>query len=242
MTRRAARWLGPWWGVLLLLLGVGAGVSAGLWQLDRAAYKQELEARFAAGGAAGALPLLVADEHAGQNRYRMLQVTGRYDAKHQVLLDNISSQGRSGYQVLTPFRTAEGAVLVNRGWLPADGDRRVLPDIRVGHEPREVLGRIEQLPQPGITLATVPPADTAAWPRRLLFPTTGQVSAQLGTPLRSYQLLLDPVAPDGYQRVWQPGGMRPDRHRAYAVQWFGLALTVVVIYLVLVFRNGKQAP
>ena len=38
-----------------------------------------------------------------------------------------------------------------------------------------------------------------------------------------------------------PGGMGPDRHTAYAVQWFGLALTVVVIYLVLVARNGKQA-
>jgi surfeit locus 1 family protein len=172
----------------------------------------------------------------------MIRVTGRYDAKRQVLLDNISSQGRPGYQVLTPFSTGEGTVLVNRGWLPADGDRRVLPDIRVGEQPREVLGRIEQLPQPGITLPTAPPAATAAWPRRLLFPTTGEVSAQLNTPLRSYQLLLDPSAPDGYQRAWQPGGMGPDRHRAYALQWFGLALTVFIIYLVLVFRNGKQAP
>jgi len=225
-----------------MLLGVSIGVSAGLWQLNRAAYKQALEARFAAGGAAGALPLLVADEKSGQARYRMIRITGRYDAKRQVLLDNISSQGRPGYQVLTPFSTGEGTVLVNRGWLPADGDRRMLPDIRVGEQPREVLGRIEELPQPGITLATVPPAATAAWPRRLLFPTTGEVSAQLNTPLRSYQLLLDPSAPDGYQRDWQPGGMGPDRHRAYALQWFGLALTVFIIYLVLVFRNGKQAP
>lgn len=225
-----------------MLVGVAVGVSAGLWQLNRATYKQELEARFAAGGAAGALPLLVTDEDAGQSRYRVIRVTGRYDANHQVLLDNMSSQGRPGYHVLTPLRTGEGTVLVNRGWLPANGDRRVLPDIRVGGELREVPGRIELLPQPGITLAAVPPADTAAWPRRLLFPTVAQVSAQLNTPLRSYQLLLDPSAPDGYQRAWQPGGMGPDRHRAYAVQWFGLALTVVIIHLVLVIRNGKQAP
>ncbi len=242
MTRRAVRWLGPWWGVLLMLVGVAVGVSAGLWQVNRAAYKQELEARFAAGEAGGALPLLVTDENAGESRYRVIRVSGRYDAKRQVLLDNISSQGRPGYQVLTPFRTGEGTVLVNRGWLPANGDRRVLPDIQVGEEPREVLGCIELLPQPGITLAAVPPDAASAWPRRLLFPTAAQVSAQLGTSLRSYQLLLDPSAPDGYQRAWQPGGMGPDRHRGYAVQWFGLALTVVVIYLVLVIRNGKQAP
>ncbi len=225
-----------------MLLGVGVGVTAGLWQLNRAAYKQDLESRFLVGGAALALPLLVSDENSAEARYRTIRVTGRYDAKHQVLLDNISSGGKPGYQALTPFHTREGTVLVNRGWLPADGDRRVLPDIQVGGEPREVLGRIEQMPRPGIALAAVSPDNEAAWPRRLLFPTTGQVSAQLGMPLRSYQLLLDPVAPDGYQRAWQPGGMGPDRHMAYAVQWFGLALTVFIIYIVLVFRNGKQAP
>jgi surfeit locus 1 family protein len=75
----------------------------------------------------------------------------------------------------------------------------------------------------------------------LLFPTSAEVSAQSGIALRDYQLLLDPSAPDGFVRDWHPGGTAPDRHVAYAVQWFGLALTVVAIYFVLVFRNGKQA-
>jgi surfeit locus 1 family protein len=35
--------------------------------------------------------------------------------------------------------------------------------------------------------------------------------------------------------------MGPDQHVAYAVQWFGLALTVIVIYLVLTIRNRKQS-
>jgi surfeit locus 1 family protein len=233
-------WLGPWWGVLLMILGVGIGTAAGLWQLNRAGEKRDLESRFARGSAAEALERLVADEDSGEFRYRTIRLTGRYDATHQVLLDNISSGGQPGYQVLTPFTTREGTVLVNRGWLPASGDRRILPDIRVDDQEREVLGRIERLPRPGIELATAAPPATAAWPRRLLFPTTGQVSAQLGTPLRGYQLLLDPGAPDGYLRAWKPGGFGPDRHVAYAVQWFGLALTVVIIYVVLVIRNGKQ--
>ena len=241
MTGGSARWLGPWWGVLLMILGVGLGTTAGLWQLNRAGEKRDLESRFVAGSAADALQRLVSDEDSGGLRYRTIRVTGRYDAKHQVLLDNISSGGQPGYQVLTPLRTREGTVLVNRGWLPASGDRRILPDIQVGDEAREVLGRIERLPRPGLELPTAAPTADAAWPRVLLFPTTVQVSAQLGTPLRGYQLLLDPGAPDGYLRTWQPGGMGPDRHVAYAVQWFGLALTVVVIYLVLVIRNGKQA-
>ena len=237
MTRR---WLGPWWATLLATAGVGIGVTAGLWQLDRAVEKRDLEARFATGGAAGALQQLVASADAADFRYRTVRVRGRYDPDHQVLLDNISHGRQPGYQVLTPLATAAGTVLVNRGWVPADGDRRILPDIGVDGEPREVVGRIEWLPRPGIELAAVAPPPEAAWPRRLLFPTIAQASAQLRIPLRTYQLLLDPAAPDGYVRDWQPGGMGPEQHVAYAVQWFGLALTVIVIYLVLTIRNRKQ--
>jgi surfeit locus 1 family protein len=223
-----------------MILGVGIGTTAGLWQLNRAGEKRALESRFAAGNAADSLQQLVSDEDSGELRYRILRVRGRYDGKHQILLDNISSGGQPGYQVLTPFRTRDGTVLVNRGWLPASGDRGILPDIRVSDEVREILGRIERLPRPGIELPADAPTANTAWPRRLLFPTTGQVSAQLGTPVRGYQLLLDPGASDGYLRAWRPGGMDSDRHVGYAVQWFGLALTVAIIYLVLVFRNGKQ--
>ena len=234
-------WPGPWWGALLAAVGVSIGTAAGVWQLGRAGEKRELEARFAAGGAAGALQQLVTSEAAPEFRYRTVRVNGRYDSAHQLLLDNISHEGRPGYQVLTPLATTDGTVLVNRGWVPADGDRRVLPDIRVGDDRRAVSGRIEWLPRPGIELVAAPPAPGAPWPRRLLFPTIAQISAQLAVPLRDYQLLLDPGDPDGYLREWRPGGMGPDRHVAYGVQWFGLALTVVVIYFVLVSRNGKQA-
>jgi len=236
------RWVGPWWSVLLLLAGVALGATAGVWQLGRAAEKRDLEARFAAGGTEAALQQLVPSEAAAQFRYRSVRLSGRYDPDHQLLLDNMSHERQPGYQVLTPFNTAGGTVLVNRGWVPADGDRRILPDVRVGADPREVAGRIERLPRPGIALPAETPPPDAPWPRRLLFPTIDQASAQLGVTLRDYQVLLDPGAPDGYGRDWRPGGMPPDRHLAYAVQWFGLALTVIVIYCVLVFRNGEQTP
>ena len=62
MTRGgASRWWGPWWGLLLLLVGVGIGTSAGFWQLDRAGEKQGLLARFANGSEATALPRLIAE-------------------------------------------------------------------------------------------------------------------------------------------------------------------------------------
>jgi surfeit locus 1 family protein len=131
--------------------------------------------------------------------------------------------------------------MVNRGWIPAAGDRTVLPDIRVGSGIRDVTARIEAFPEPAIRLERTLSPPGAAWPRRLLFPTGPELSAELGIPLRGYQLLLDPAAADGYVRDWEPGGMPAERHVAYAVQWLGLALTVVAIYVVLVIRNRGPA-
>ncbi len=242
MSAWAARLKAPWWAVLLTLAGVGIGTTAGLWQLDRAGEKRELQARFAAGSSTTALHQLVSDGESTGLRYAQLRLTGHYDPDHQVLLDNLSYRGLPGYQVLTPLTTPVGTVLVNRGWVSANGDRTILPDIRVGNLAREVIGRIERLPRPGIQLAAAPMPADAAWPRRLLFPTSAEVSTQSGIALRDYQLLLDPGAADGFVRDWHPGGsMSPERHVAYAVQWFGLALTVVAIYVVLVLRNRKQA-
>lgn len=241
-----SRWWGPWWGVLLLLAGLAIGLSAGFWQLERAAAKRELYASFAAGGEATALPRLIRDDEVMTLRYSTLRLNGHYDPAHQVLLDGMSYRGQPGYHVLTPLITAEGEVLVNRGWVPADGDRRILPDVGVPAAPREVLGRVERLPRPGLELARTAPATGATWPRRLLFPTSAQISAEIGpvrsTVLRDYQLLLDPDDPDGYLRDWGPGGMDPARHLGYAVQWFGLALTVVFFYSVLILRNRKFSP
>lgn len=242
----ASRWWGPWWGVLLTVVGVGIGSTAGFWQLDRADEKRQLEARFASSSLTDALPRLISDAESTTQRYRTVRLYGTYDADHQVLLDNMSYRGRPGYQVLTPLLTPDGEVLVNRGWVPANGDRMILPDVRVSVTPREVTGRIERLPSPGIRLASSAPAAGAAWPRLLLFPTSTEISAQLAivrrTDLRDYQILLDGNDPDGYLRDWHPGGMDPARHLGYAVQWFGLALTVVVIYGVLLFRNRKKSP
>jgi surfeit locus 1 family protein len=50
-------------------------------------------------------------------------------------------------------------------------------------------------------------------------------------------LLLDPKLPDGYVREWTPPGLPPDRHFSYAIQWWGFALVLLVLYFGLNFRK-----
>jgi surfeit locus 1 family protein len=51
-------------------------------------------------------------------------------------------------------------------------------------------------------------------------------------------VLLDPGEPDGYVRNWSAPGFPPMRHLGYAVQWFALALTLAVIYVVTNLRRS----
>lgn len=229
----------PVWGVGLAVAGILLFGVLGLWQLDRAAQKRRLLDEFARGDTAAVHDGLVADAAAA--RYQPLRLRGRYDPAHQILLDSMVSGSRVGYHVLTPFDTDAGTVLVNRGWLPADGDRTRLPDVTVDDRAREITGRIAFLPRPGLRLAPAPVEPGMPWPRRLLFPDIAEASAHLGRPLAGYQVLLDPALPDGHERQWQPTALGPQTHLAYAVQWFGLALAVPVLaYTTMRRRDARR--
>jgi surfeit locus 1 family protein len=67
------------------------------------------------------------------------------------------------------------------------------------------------------------------------FPTRAEIARLLGESSWTSAtdlVLLDPREPDGYVRNWTPPGFPPMRHIGYAVQWFALALTLAVIYIV----------
>jgi len=224
------------WGTLGALAFGMLFASAGHWQYQRYLEKQALFAAFAQGSRGTAATQLPADAELAAQRYQPLKLSGRYDPERQVLLDNAIVGGTVGYFVLTPFLTAGGTVLVNRGFVPAPRDRRELPPVPVDNGPRELAGIIDALPRPGLRLAEPAPAAGAPWPRRIVYPDAGELAVQLGYPVRDFQLLLDAGEPDGYLRRWAPAMMPPEKHLGYAVQWLGLLAAVTVIYFLLLFR------
>lgn len=237
MSTPAARSRPPWWATLGALLLGAVFTGLGAWQLGRAEEKRLFLEAFAAGEVATAVDAPASGPNLEAWRYRAIRAAGRYDTAHQVLLDARTRDGRAGYEVLTPLLRDGRAVLVNRGWLPADADRTRLPEVAVDTSERAVAGLLDRLPS--AALATDPGAnvDAGGWPRRMLFPTAGQVGAALGYAVEDYQLLLGPDQPEGFDRRWRPAVMTAQQHLGYAVQWFALAATVAVIYAVLGFRK-----
>jgi|SRR5580692_9966664 surfeit locus 1 family protein len=226
---------------LLTVVLIALLISLGRWQLRRADEKRVLFDSFAAGtDATQTIDLRTPS----LRRYQHIEAVGHYDQSRQVLIDNMVNAERAGYFVITPFALAGGGwVLVNRGWVPLGASRAARPAIAVADDTRHVRGRADHMPSPGIQLGEraelKPPFPVVApYPSRaeiagLLHETSWTSATDL--------VLLDPGEPDGYVRDWSAPGFPPMRHLAYAVQWFALALTLLVIYVVTNLRRA-DAP
>jgi surfeit locus 1 family protein len=229
------------WAVVGALTLAGIGFAAlGRWQLERAGINRAISAEFES--ATGLPPLEQPVAEAEPFRYRPIRLHGRYVPGSQVLLDNMTSHGVAGYQVLTPFRVDDaGLVLVNRGWVPASPDRSELPDVGLADSGEVVVnGRIDRLPRSALALDT--PAIAGHEPLTVLsYPDFAAIEIALGAPVRHFQLLLDPAAPAGFVREWAPPADRADRNIAYAVQWFGLALLAFVIAIGIAWKSRRSA-
>lgn len=226
-------------GAALTVFGIAFFIWLGFWQLGRAEEKQALLDQYAT--AQKTQVEITPQNAASLPRYQRATVSGRFDPAHQILLDNMPSHtGQPGYRVLTPFETAAGWLLVDRGWLPLGSTRTQLPDIPVGGDERTLTGTIDDLPRAGIEL-TAPPIDASVpWPRVLSFPNQSALEQQLGHKLISGVLLLDASQPDGYERIWEAHlGFMPERHIGYAVQWFAFAVAAVILFVITGFRTKK---
>jgi surfeit locus 1 family protein len=211
----------------------------GIWQLRRADATRAYFAAFEAPPGTQILAGAVDDSQAAAQPFAHVRLRGRYDGAKQVLLDARVRRGLNGYEVLTPLQTADGAVLINRGWVPAPALREVLPEIAVSDAEREITGRIARLPVPGLR-SSAPATANAGWPRRLLFPTAQEISRAVGYRVHDYQVLLAAAEPEGFLRDWRPSVMSPEQHLGYALQWFALALAVIIVFVTLNFRRGSH--
>jgi surfeit locus 1 family protein len=226
---------------IITLLLLPLLLTLGFWQLDRARQKAELQSAFAERFGQPPTALAEVDPSDPNNRYRHVVASGQYDNAHQLLLDNQVHDGQPGYHVLTPLRLQDGtAILINRGWLPLGASRRELPDVAVTVEPIIIAGWLAQPANPGVRLGDGSGVDMR-WPRVIPYVDYSRLAALLGYPLQPVAILLEPGASAGYRRDWQPrfGGIGPERHQGYAVQWFALAVTLLILYLTV---NTHRSP
>jgi len=222
----------------LLLLPLMTGL--GIWQLERASWKQQLVDMHEGRGRLSPIGLAAASE-GGDLQYRSVFARGHYDMEHQLLLDNRTFNGHAGYHVLTPLKLANSdkVVLVNRGWVPLGSSRAVLPEIPGTYGEVLVDATIKLPPKKFFRLGEMDEPNTS-WPKVVQQLQLEPLGQMLDVTLEPLILLLDKEDQFGFIRDWKPVyGVTPDKHKAYAVQWFTLAVVLLMIY---VGANSKRIP
>ena len=249
LSRRASR--RRWLVLVAALLAAALTARLGVWQLDRARQKLDLQARIEA---RASLPPLVSAElasdataAAGQH-YRRIVLQGRWLAAHTVYLDNRQMAARQGFFVVTPLLLDGGdAVLVQRGWSPRDfSDRSRLLPLPTSAGPVQLEGRIAPPPSKLLALAG---AETGAirqnidlldfaretglrlrplsvqqtGPARLVLAPGAAELATVPTPTPT----LSQAPEDGLLRHWLAPAVDVSKHHGYAFQWFALCGLIV---------------
>lgn len=239
-----------WLFALLLAAGFAA---LGYWQLQRRGEKA-LMLDAAASALAERRPQAPAalGDPVRMHAYDWMTLRGRFVDAPAVLLDNQRRGAEIGVRVYRVFAledtagaTPGQAVLVELGWLPLPADRR-MPRIPRPQGPFALEGLA--LPPPGSGLSMAPPA---AGENGDLLATTldpQALAGRLGVPALPPRVLR-PAAEQtfgadapSYVRDFEilPNTLPPERHLGYAVQWFALSATVLVVALVLTLRTRHR--
>lgn len=216
--------------VLPLLFGLG------VWQLQRAQEKASLEASWETRQNQAPLPLgSLWNEPAATLAYRPVTLSGIFLRDEYFLLDNRISGGRFGYEVLgiIQLEGGEELALVNRGWIPGDPARLESPSVPPVDGRVELKGHI-YVP-PGAPYLLAEQQLEGSWPKLLQAVEMEKIrpllEARGNARAFPYSIRLDAGEPGALAVNWQLINVSPDKHRAYAAQWFTMALVLMVFFL-----------
>lgn len=229
-----------WVTTLVVAVLLPVLVALGFWQLERAGTKTEIRDRYEARGSMEPVDVNRQRLDAGGMDFRRARVRGRYRADLTIYLDNKVLDGVPGYEILTPLDTGprdDGGtrfILVNRGWVPWGESRQTLPELDTPSRELELSGRLRAPPRDFFTLADE--TDSGRFQPLWQNLDLERYERLTGLSVSPLVLELDPgeQGAGGFVRRWpEYDDTWIDRHKAYAVQWFALALTLLVLYVAL---------
>ena len=220
-------------------------VSLGNWQTRRAEEKRQLQA---ARDQAALQPPVMLDASALDTPAALLGrraiADGRFLNEHSVFVDNRSYRGQAGFHVLTPFRLegSSAVVLVLRGWVPSDpAARSRLPTLTESHSALRIEALVQRdldqvlelmkapAPAPGERLWQNASVDSISrWSGLTLPPVVLRQTAEVGSPAATLV------------RDWPSPGAGVDKHRAYAFQWYSMAVLVICLWLIYFWRARRS--
>lgn len=210
-------------------------VKLGLWQNSRAEEKEQRLTHIEKLTTQNAISLEEVMMMANKaNNFQVINdfpvlIEGIFSQEHVFFLDNQTNKGRLGYRVYQIASSNDYSVLVNLGWVQGSLNRDYLPDIKALHGEYRFKGNI-RLIELGILLQEQIFSEVT-WPLRVQQIELDKFSSLIGHELLPFVVYLDKNEDIGFEKNWQPIVMPPEKHRAYAFQWFSLSLAWLLLML-----------
>lgn len=222
----------------IAVICVIAMTGLGLWQLDRQAQKEirlaQLEERRQ--NHPHTIDELLSLETSIQDF--PAQLSGKLLSDKLFYIDNKIYQGQVGFDVIAPLQTERGIVMLNLGWLKSLGSRDLLPTQQI--ESSDYYFGVVSYPSNNRMIVET---NTSAieFPILLQQIDLSIMQTAFDEPILNFVVNVDPNPASGYVREWTPVVMAPEKHLGYAIQWFGLAIACLTIYLLSLIKLNKPS-
>ena len=200
--------------------------SLGIWQIERGQTKTQIMSEFE--NKLKKEPIYL---NAESKKWDRVLVSGKWESKKQLLIDNVIHQGIAGYKVLTPLRIDETnkLILVDRGWIKQNKFRDQLPDIQIPDDFESVSGTLEQ-PELGLVLSDELISNN--WPKISQTKNVEVISKAYTEEIFPMILLADPLLKNSLEYIKiTPTNMTPIKHYGYSSQWFLMFIVLCFMYI-----------
>jgi surfeit locus 1 family protein len=225
------------WSSVLALAFILITLALGEWQSGRAREKQELQLQWDTRSAESPLSLASTKQLDVDITYRNVEIKGGFVPERTLYIDNRVHRKQAGYHVVSLFRL-EGKgeyLLVNRGWLPASGNRDQSPSTPDMAGPRTLRGIVSRPTSGRYELA---PESAKGTVRQHL--VIERIQAEFGVQLLPVVVLQTSETPDRLVREWPRPDAGVNTHLGYAFQWRALALAAFVAWMYFGIRKKND--
>lgn len=215
----------------LCLFVVSLCTTLGFWQLHRYDFKKTMLANYQQRFAAAPIAFHELKGSPDTWQFENVNVKGRYDNASTMLVQNQLYKGQVGFEVLTPIRIANDnkLLLVDRGWVP-DSKDHALPKIEDVSGEQNITGYIKIFNEHQFILGKNI-LNTESRPLVMQKIDVNEISKIMHQEYYPVILRLHASQPHGFIRDWIVATILPERHMAYAVQWFALAIVLMIAFL-----------
>lgn len=216
------------------------GIALGNWQTRRAEDKEALAHVMQEQLRKPATTLSKDMAAADLKAFQRIKLRGQFLSHWPLYLDNRPLNGVAGFYVLMPFKLQDSdvTVLVVRGWRQRNPvERTKIPELVTDEGVVELEGVIRDHLDRTMQLGQSEALKAGAIIQSL---SLDELRKQSGLKVLDKVLEQTSDANDGLVRDWPKPSAGSDKHRAYAFQWYGLALMAAIFFVVTGIRRGKR--